>query len=312
MMESSGTGHMCFCEEDMCNAAMSSLGKIDPSTSGSGIELLPRWSLTCQVENEAATCIPLVLVKTSVRLEARPRVLTPCGEFRGDNGHSGSDGGKAVLMESLQNARLQIIHPEIEDVLVFHVFSTLRSHMDSSQEILWGKEVKLGPSTATSATAGRTSAAMTRSTTQPYHVINPLSVYATAVVSKWSEKQEQVSGICNWCNNVPPALSNRLSNFLIRVCSLSPFAFLAAASGPLFKSMNALPEDEIVRRTCTSALYLNLYVDDHICKVEPNSEDHMCFCEQDLCNGAMPSVNNPPSQLLFFVPCIWLLLNIVA
>ena len=49
-----------------------------------------------------------------------------------------------------------------------------------------------------------------------------------------------------------------------------------------------LSEHYQIKRTCTDDFEVNFFMVNHACMTEGHRHGHMCFCEEDECNAAMP------------------------
>ncbi|XP_013781350.2 protein quiver-like isoform X2 [Limulus polyphemus] len=65
---------------------------------------------------------------------------------------------------------------------------------------------------------------------------------------------------------------------------------------------NKTPQ-EIIQRTCTSKLSINLFLVDHVCMSESDYTGFMCFCESDKCNSAPPLAKFRHNLLFILLVC---------
>lgn len=65
---------------------------------------------------------------------------------------------------------------------------------------------------------------------------------------------------------------------------------------------------QVVRRTCTKDIDINLFIVDHVCMDASDGKGHMCFCETNLCNAARNPHSAAASSLWMFISFVVLLL----
>lgn len=101
------------------------------------------------------------------------------------------------------------------------------------------------------------------------------------------------SGIiqCFECNSMEHPRCHDPFNYSIHDSEMPPFR-PGGCKGCCVKMVQFIGTPHYqIKRTCTDDFEVNFFMVNHACMTEGHRHGHMCFCEEDGCNSAMPSSN---------------------
>ncbi|GFQ85727.1 protein quiver [Trichonephila clavata] len=139
-----------------------------------------------------------------------------------------------------------------------------------------------------------------------------LQLYTFKVVvlsPKYLAEEECLTGKSYWCYECDTWSDPRCHDPFNYSAPLSEHPLSKQCEGCCVKIVtNYSKPNEVVRRTCTKNIHINLFMVDHVCMYEGHKIGHMCFCEGDHCNAG-PSISLPTLTTIFPVIACYLMLR---
>lgn len=95
---------------------------------------------------------------------------------------------------------------------------------------------------------------------------------------------------CFECNSMEDARCHDPFNYSVYSYEMPP---TQSCKGCCVKMVQFIGTEHYqIKRTCTDTFEVNFFMVNHACMTEGHRHGHMCFCEEDECNAAMPTASN--------------------
>lgn len=118
----------------------------------------------------------------------------------------------------------------------------------------------------------------------PYLLVLTFAVLSVFYAVKGEEECLKGPVLCYECSSVDEPHCHDPFNYTEDYTNLP---FVEECNGCCVKIVqNHHTPREIVRRTCTKNIKISLFMVTLVCMKESNGHGHMCFCEDDYCNGS--------------------------
>ncbi|GFS68234.1 protein quiver [Nephila pilipes] len=112
------------------------------------------------------------------------------------------------------------------------------------------------------------------------------SIFTVFAVSSCVSAEGECMNQTNWCYDCYTNTDSRCKDPFNSRAHPNDLPPLKQCEGCCVKIvMDPGTPKEVIQRTCTKNLQLNLYIIDHVCMFEDENKGQMCFCENDRCNA---------------------------